>query len=62
VSAQNDLALVAVLDQGTAPTSIQFAGTSLGGFVAVSLSGTTATFDSVALLNQLVGSVAVIAA
>jgi hypothetical protein len=62
VSAQNDLTLAVMLDQGTAPTPIQFAGTSLGGVVEVSLFDATATFDSVALLNQLVGGTAVITA
>ncbi len=62
LNALNDVSFVSVLDQGTAPTLIQFAGTNLGGVVEVSLFGTTATFDSVALLNQLVGGTAVITA
>jgi hypothetical protein len=62
VSAQNDLALVAVLDQGTAPTPIQFAGTSLGGFVEVRLLGSNSSFDSINAFTQLVGGTAVITA
>ncbi|OYU10068.1 MAG: hypothetical protein CFE38_19555 [Comamonadaceae bacterium PBBC1] len=58
----NDLTLTAVLDQGVAPTPIQFAGTSLGGFMQVSLLNSTVSFDSINVLNQLVGGTAVISA
>lgn len=60
--ALNDLTLTDVLVQGSAPTPIQFAGTSLGGFIEVSLLSSDASFDSINGLNQLVGSTAVIAA
>ncbi|OYU12070.1 MAG: hypothetical protein CFE38_09825 [Comamonadaceae bacterium PBBC1] len=59
LSAQNDLSLTAVLDQGTPPTRIQFAGTGLGGFIDVTLLGSTATFDSVTAFNLAVGGTAV---
>jgi hypothetical protein len=62
VSAQNDLMLAAVLDQGTAPTFIKFAGTNLDMFIEVRLLGSNASFGSIDSLNQLIGSVAVIAA
>ncbi|MDM7943567.1 MAG: Ig-like domain-containing protein, partial [Hydrogenophaga sp.] len=59
LSAQNDLRLTSVLDQGTPPTRIQFAGTGLGGFIDVTLFGSAATFDSVAAFNLAVGGTAV---
>jgi hypothetical protein len=62
LNALNELTLTAVLDQGVAPTPIQFAGTSLGGFIEVSLLNSTVSFDSINALNQLVGGTAVIAA
>ena len=62
LSALNYLTLTAVLDLGTPPTRIQFTGTSLGGFIEISLLGSNASFDSINALNQLVGSTAVITA
>ena len=62
LGALNDLQLTAVIDQGSAPTPIQFAGTSLGGFIEVGLQGSLASFDTIEALNQLVGSSAVITA
>jgi hypothetical protein len=62
LNALNDLTLTAVLDAGTAPTLIQFAGTSLAGFIEVSLLSSNASFDSINALNQLVGGTAVITA
>jgi len=62
LGALNDLQLTAVIDQGSAPTPIQFAGTSLGGFIEVGLQGSLASFDCIEALNQLVGSSAVITA
>ncbi|OYU12068.1 MAG: hypothetical protein CFE38_09815 [Comamonadaceae bacterium PBBC1] len=49
--------LVAVLDQSTAPTLIQFVDTNFGGFMEVTLFGSETTFDSLASFNQLVGGV-----
>jgi NADH:ubiquinone oxidoreductase subunit F (NADH-binding) len=51
-----------VLNDGAAPTIIQFAGTSLGGFVEVSVAGSTIDYDSIANLNTAVGGTAVITA
>ncbi len=64
LNALNDLMLTAPLDKGVAPTPIQFAGAvlGLGGFIEVSLLSSTASFDSINALNQLVGGTAVIAA
>ncbi len=62
LNALNDLTLSAVLDQGTAPTPIQFAGTSLGGFVEVRLLGSNSSFESINAFTQLVGGTAVITA
>ncbi|QVL45271.1 MAG: hypothetical protein KFB94_08440 [Methylophilaceae bacterium] len=58
--ALNDLGLTAVIDFGTAPTKLQFAGTDLGGFIDVTLSVSQITFDSIAAFNEEIGSTAVI--
>ncbi|MBM3273144.1 hypothetical protein FJY94_07880, partial [Candidatus Kaiserbacteria bacterium] len=62
-SAPNDLSLTGVLDTGTPPTMIQFAGTDLGGFIEVSISGSSVmTFDSVDAFNSAIGGTAVLTA
>ena len=55
----NDLSKTILLDDGTPPTTLQFApGVTggLGGFVDISLAGSTATFDSVAAMKSALGT------
>jgi hypothetical protein len=60
----NNLALTGVLNDGAAPTTIQFAatGTGLGGLIDVSVAGTGIDYASIASLNAVVGNAAVISA
>jgi hypothetical protein len=62
--AWNDLALTGVLNDGAAPTTIQFAatGTGLGGLIDVSVAGSGIDYNSIASLNSAVGGTAVISA
>jgi hypothetical protein len=62
LGALNDLTQTAVIDDGAAPTTIQFAGTALGGFIDVSVSGLGIDYNSIANLNIAVGGTAVITA
>jgi hypothetical protein len=62
LEAWNDLGLTAVIDDGTAPTTIQFAGTALGGLIDVSVAGLGIDYNSIANLNTAVGGTAVISA
>ena len=61
-SAANDLAYTLVINDNTAPTQIQFAGSSLGGFIDVTVAGSVTDYDSISALNTAVGSTAVITA
>jgi Ca2+-binding RTX toxin-like protein len=54
--AANDVTLTNIINIGTPPTTVQFAGTSLGGFVDISIAGSTATFDTIAQLKTLLGT------
>jgi uncharacterized repeat protein (TIGR02059 family) len=54
--AANDLTQTNVINYGTPPTTVQFAGTGLGGLVDISLAGSTATFDTVTQLKSLLGA------
>jgi hypothetical protein len=64
LAALNNLALTGVLNDGAAPTVIQFAatGTGLGGFIDVSVAGSGIDYNSIASLNSAVGNAAVISA
>jgi hypothetical protein len=64
LAALNNLALTGVLNDGAAPTTIQFAatGTGLGGLIDVSVAGTGIDYASIASLNAVVGNAAVISA
>ena len=54
--AANDVTLTNIINNGTPPTTVQFAGTSLGGLLDISLAGLTATFDTVAQMKTLLGT------
>jgi hypothetical protein len=54
--AANDISLTNVINMGNPPTTVQFAGTSLGGLVDIALAGTTTTFDTVAQMKTLLGT------
>jgi hypothetical protein len=62
LGAWNDLGLTAVIDDGAAPTRIQFAGTALGGLIDVSVAGSVIDYASIASLHAAVGGTAVITA
>jgi hypothetical protein len=62
LGAWNDLGLTAVIDDGAAPTRIQFAGTALGGLIDVSVAGSVIDYASIANLHIAVGGAAVISA
>ena len=52
----NDLTKTIVFHDGTPPTTLQFAGTGLGGLVHISLAGSVATFDTIDLMKDLLGT------
>ena len=52
----NDVANTNIINRGAPPTTLQFAGTGLGGIVDISLAGTTTTFDTVAQMKLLLGA------
>jgi hypothetical protein len=52
----NDLTQTGIVNYGTPPTLVPFAGTGLGGQVAISLAGSTATFETIADLKTLLGT------
>ena len=52
----NDLTQTNVINYGTPPTTVQFAGTGLGGLVDISLASSNATFDTVTQLKSLLGA------
>ena len=52
----NDMTQANVINLGTPPTTLQFAGAGLGGFVNIALAGSTATFDTIAQLKTLLGT------
>jgi hypothetical protein len=54
--AANDLTQTGIIATNTPPSLVQFAGTGLGGFVDISIAGSTATFDTVAQLKTLLGT------
>ena len=54
--AANDVTLTNIINLGTPPTTVQFAGTGLGGFVDISIASSTATFDTIAQLKTLLGT------
>jgi hypothetical protein len=62
LGALNDLTLTVVINDGAAPTQIQFAGTSLGGLIDVSVLNSVIDYNSIANLNTAVGGTAVITA
>ena len=55
-STLNDIASTIIINHGAPPTTVQFAGTGLGGIVDISLAGTTTTFDTVAQMKLLLGA------
>jgi hypothetical protein len=52
----NDVTLTNIINLGRPPTTVQLAGTSLGGFFDISIAGSTATFDTIAQLKTLLGT------
>ena len=54
--AANDLTQTIIINRGTPPSTVQFAGTNLGGFVDISLAGTTTPFETIALMKTLLGT------
>ena len=56
--ANNDLNLSSIIDNGHAPTTIQFSGNNggLGGFVDVTLSGSTGSFSTLSDLQTQLGT------
>jgi hypothetical protein len=52
----NDMTKTNIINHGTPPTTVQFAGTNLGGLVDISLAGTTTTFDTIAQMKTLLGT------
>jgi len=54
--AANNLTLTNIINMGAPPTTVQFAGASLGGLVDISLAGSSATFDTVAQMKTLLGT------
>jgi len=55
-SAGNDLTQTLIIATNTPPSKVQFAGTGLGGFVDITLAGSTATFDTIAQMKTLLGT------
>ena len=54
--AANDLTQTSIVNYGNPPTTMQFAGTGLGGMVDISLAGTLSTFDTLSEIKTLLGS------
>ena len=54
--AANDLTQTNIINYGSPPTTVQFAGTGLGGLVDISLAGTVTTFDTVAQMKALLAA------
>ena len=54
--AANDLTQSIIINNGNPPTTLQFAGTTLGGLVNISLAGSSATFDTIAQMKTLLGT------
>ena len=54
--AANDLTLSNIINNGNPPTTLQFAGTTLGGLVDITLAGSTATFDTVLQMKTLLSA------
>ena len=54
--AANDLTQTIIINRGTPPSTVQFAGTNLGGFVDISLAGTTVTFATITEMKNLLGA------
>ena len=52
----NDLTQTIIVNVGTPPTTVQFAGTGLGGLVDISLAAIVTTFDTVTQLKSLLGA------
>jgi len=44
---QNDLGLAGISNEGSAPTTFQFAGTNFGGFFDITVAGSSAAFETV---------------
>ena len=55
-SVANNLIFANIIDDGTPPTTLRFAGTSLGSLVDISLSGTTTTFSTIDDMKLLLGT------
>jgi hypothetical protein len=51
--AANDLTKTNIIDYGTPPTTVQFAGTNLVGLVDISLAGNSTTFETFVLMKSL---------
>jgi hypothetical protein len=54
--AANDLTQSNIVNYGSPPIRVMFAGTGLGGMVDLSLAGTVATFDTIDSMKALLGS------
>ena len=52
----NDISISNIINNGNPPTTLQFAGTTLGGLVNISLAGSSATFDTIAQMKTLLGT------
>ena len=56
-SKANNLGLTAYSNSGAAPTTIQFAGNDLGGFIYLTVAGSTAGFSDAAAVKAALGNV-----
>ena len=52
----NNVAFTIAIDKGVPPTTVQFAGTSLGGLIDITLAGSVATFETIAQMKTLLGA------
>ena len=54
--ATNDLSQTNIINDGNPPTTVQFAGTGLGGMLDISLAATVATFETIFEMKSLLGN------